>query len=102
MRNPSGKIYDHKKIYAICADKYLVKDYIAKKTGKEYLVPLLLKTTNPEEINLSKLPKRFVVKANHGGGMTLFVWNKSKIDLNLIKKNCRKWSSTNFYNLARE
>ncbi len=96
------KLYDHNNTYTLCADKYAVRDYIAKKVGKQYLVPLILETTNPEKVNFAKIPKPFVVKANHGGGMTLFATKKDKVDSELIKKNCKRWLDIDFYRLAKE
>lgn len=96
------KLYDHKKIYSIYADKYAVRKIIEKKIGKKYLVPLILETQNPEEIDFSKLPNSFMVKANHGGGMNLIVKDKSKPDFKLIKEICKEWLKTNFYGLAGE
>jgi hypothetical protein len=96
------KLYGHKKIYQICSDKYSVRKYIEKKIGGGYLVPLLFHTDNPERIPFKDLPKSFVIKANHGGGMTYFVKDKKKANYDLIKKICKKWLKTNFYYLARE
>jgi hypothetical protein len=96
------KLYDRRRIYTLCADKYAVRDYIEKKVGAEYLVPLLLYTADPEKIDFSSLPDTFVVKANHGYGMTYFVDDKSKADVNQIRKVCRKWLKTDFYKWGRE
>ena len=50
----------------IAADKSLAKKYIADKVGEKYVVPLLGVYSDTEEIEIEKLPKKFVCKANHG------------------------------------
>ena len=35
------KLYNRKPEYTMMVDKYLVRDYIAKEIGEEYLIPLL-------------------------------------------------------------
>lgn len=78
LRNPQTyqeklqwlKLHDHNPIYTKMVDKLLVKDYVASVIGNEYVVPLIGVWDKPEEIDWNSLPKRFVLKTNHGGGNT--------------------------------
>ena len=62
------KLYDRKPLYAELVDKVKVKEYIAKQIGVQYVIPLLGIWDRPEDIEWGKLPDRFVLKTNHGGG----------------------------------
>lgn len=96
------KLHDHKKIYQTCSDKYEVRKFVEKKIGKKYLIPLLLETQDTKNIVFSKLPKKFIIKANHGSGMNIIVKDKSKENIKDIRKICNSWLKSNFYYLARE
>ncbi|MEG0237312.1 MAG: ATP-grasp fold amidoligase family protein [Cetobacterium sp.] len=75
------KIYSSNKkneLYTLCSDKYLVREYVAKKIGKEFLIPLLLVTKKLSLEQWEKLPDKFVAKANHNSGPVQIVSNKNK------------------------
>ncbi|CAH6889226.1 conserved hypothetical protein [Vibrio chagasii] len=50
------------------ADKYLVRNYVEKKIGKEILIPLLGCHDFLDEKIWESLPEKFVLKTNHGSG----------------------------------
>ena len=62
------KLYDRKPEYTILVDKYAVKDYVAQKIGKEYVIPTLGVWNSVEEIEWETLPNQFVLKTTHDGG----------------------------------
>ena len=63
-----------------CVDKYLVREYIAEK-GYEYILnDLLWAGDTLEDLDLSKLPDKFVIKLNSGSGTNIIVKDKSKFD----------------------
>jgi len=74
------KLYDRDPLLPLCSDKYRVRHYVAQKIGEEYLVPLLLATDDPDKIDFTKLPDRFVIKVNHGSGQNIIVTDKNRID----------------------
>ncbi|MCT8358129.1 hypothetical protein NLA05_18005 [Xanthomonas citri pv. anacardii] len=55
--------------YQRLADKFAVRPYVAVKIGEAHLIPLLLDTTDPQD--LLRLPQwqQTVIKANHGAAM---------------------------------
>lgn len=67
------KLYDKRPEYTIMADKYAVRKYINSILGERFLVPLLGVWDNPEEIDFSLLPNRFVLKANHDSNIFVCV-----------------------------
>jgi len=78
------------------ADKYLVREWIKEKIGEEYLIPLLGVWTKPENIELDKLPMKFILKANHGSGYNYLVEDKSKCNYDYILSVANKWLEENF------
>lgn len=62
------KLYNRKSILTTLVDKCTVKDYVASLVGEKYVIPTLGIWDNPDEIDWEKLPSRFVLKTNHGGG----------------------------------
>lgn len=72
------KLYNRKPEYTTMADKYEVKEYVAKIIGEEYIIPTLGVWDTPEEINWEELPNQFVLKTTHGGGSTGVVICKDK------------------------
>lgn len=66
------------KLYAKCADKYKVREYVASKIGKEYLIPLELVTDSLTIDDWNKLPNECVIKANHNSGPVQVIFDKTK------------------------
>lgn len=62
------KLHDRKLEYTIMVDKYAVKEYVAQKIGKDYIIPTIGLWNKPEEIDWETLPNQFVLKTTHGGG----------------------------------
>lgn len=80
------KLYDNNPLYAICADKYRVREYVKEKIGEEYLIPLHLVTDKLTMEQWEELPNSFVAKANHNSGLVQIVKDKSKVDAKKIIK----------------
>ncbi len=97
------KLYDSTPTKTKLADKYLVRDWIAKKIGKKYLIPLLGVYDSFDEIDFDKLPNQFVIKCNHGSGWNIIVTDKNQFDKNDAKKKVDDWMSKNYaFNLGFE
>ncbi len=96
------KLYDRKPEYTIYADKYKVRDYIARTIGKEYLAPLIGVYKKAEEIPWSKLPDRFVLKCNHASGTNIICKNKTDLDITSAEKKLNAWLKKNAFWGARE
>lgn len=89
-----AKLYDSTIDKAICADKYLVRDWIKDKIGDEYLINLLGVWDNPDDIDFSALPNSFVLKTNNGSSTNIIVKNKNDINISVIKARLRCWLQT--------
>ena len=91
------KIYDRNPLLTRTADKVAVRDYVkevlGEKEGEKHLIPLLYVTNKPKTIPFEKLPKDFVIKANHGSGWNIIVRNGKYNKKEIIKK-CEAWLNT--------
>ena len=90
------KLYDSRPIKTNLSDKFLVRKRIAKKIGKQYLIPLFGVYNSFNEIDFDKLPDKFVIKCNHGSGYNIIVTDKSKLDIKETKQQIDAWMSENF------
>ena len=97
------KLYNRRPEYTMMADKVLVRDYIAKTLGPEYLIPLLGVWDDPDEIDFDKLPDRFVLKCNHNSGLGMCICkDKSKLDIEKVRADLREGLKQDYYLTGRE
>lgn len=97
------KLYDHRPEYTMMVDKYKVREYIADKLGEEYLIPLLGVWDDPDDIDFDALPNQFVLKCNHNSGTGMCICkDKSKLDIEKVKKELRKGLAQDYYLTGRE
>lgn len=91
------KLNDRSELHVICADKYKVRDYVEKKIGKEYLIPLILETKNVSDLNPQKITdSQFIIKTNHDSGGVQIVRDKSAINWTDIRKKFNKIQSNEY------
>ncbi len=86
----------------IYADKIEVREYVRNEIGEKYLVPLLGIYKSADEINFNSLPKKFVLKTNHGSGWNIICEDKGKLDFNKTRRRLTKWLTYNAFYLSRE
>lgn len=97
------KLYNRKAEYTMMVDKFKVRDYIEKKIGKEYLIPLLGVWDNPDDIDFETLPNQFVLKCNHNSGLGMCICkDKKKLDIAKVKEELKKGLRQNYYLIGRE
>ncbi|WP_172686400.1 ATP-grasp fold amidoligase family protein [Clostridium perfringens] len=85
-----------------CADKYEVRRYIENKGYGYILNELFGVYESVKDIDIDKLPKKFVLKATHGSGWNLIVNDKNKINWIMWKLIIKSWLKQNFYYYGRE
>lgn len=78
-------------LWTKCADKYRMREYVEECGYGEYLPKLYAKWDKAEEIDFTDLPKEFVLKANDGCGTVYVVKDKSKEDVNKVRKMVKQW-----------
>ena len=96
------KLYDRKPEYTLLVDKYRVKQWVADRIGEKYVIPTLAVYNSVEEIDLDKLPDRFVLKCNHDSGSVIICKDKSAFDLDDAKNKLGSALKRDFYWEARE
>ena len=90
------KIHDATPLKTKLADKYLVREWIKEKIGEKYLIELLGVYSGFSEIDFDKLPKQFVIKANHGSGMNIVVKDKMALNMKYVEKEITDWMNIVF------
>jgi TupA-like ATPgrasp len=75
------KIYGNHSFYALVADKYRVRDYVAERVGAERLIPLLGVYDRLQASDFETLPQQFIIKANHGSKWNQIVRDRSALDV---------------------
>ena len=96
------KLYNRKTEHTQMVDKYHVREYVAKRIGEEYLIPLLGVWDRPEEIDFSVLPRQFVLKCTHDSGSLVICRNKDKFDEVAARESLKKCLRRNYYRSNRE
>jgi TupA-like ATPgrasp len=90
-------LYDRRPVLTRIADKLQARDYVAERIGEGYLTTLYQVCRSPDEIDWGKLPRRFVIKTNHGSGMYILVLDKSGVDVSAAAAQLNAWIAINFY-----
>ncbi|MBR6125888.1 glycosyl transferase [Candidatus Saccharibacteria bacterium] len=96
------KIYNRKPEYTTLVDKHLVKEYVASKIGKEYVIPTLGVWNHASEIDFNELPNQFVLKWNHDSGSVLICKDKSKLNYEDARSKIDGYEDHNAYWYGRE
>lgn len=78
-------------VFSLLSDKIAVRDYVKKKVGEEYLVPLYGTYDRLTKEDIEHLPESFVLKANHGCGFNKIVFNKNKEDIDKLIEEANGW-----------
>lgn len=82
---------------AMCADKYKVRQFVKERIGAEYLNELIGVYDSCKEVDIDKLPNKFVLKATHGSGFNIICEDKATINWTLKFKEMKRWLRRNYY-----
>ena len=98
------KLYDRKPEYTMMVDKSAVKNYVSDKIGGKYVIPTIGVWTDAQDIEFEKLPSKFVLKTNNGGGSNsvLVCRDKSALDMNAVRCRFNNALNTSIYQFYRE
>lgn len=96
------KLYNRNPEYTMMVDKYAVKKYISKEIGDKYIIPTLGVWNSFDEIDFDSLPDKFVLKCTHDSGGLIVCRDKSKLDMNKIRKIIETSLLNNFFYMGRE
>ncbi len=96
------KLHDRKPEYTTMVDKYLAKQWVVDRIGKQYVIPTLSIYESVDEIDLDKLPDKFVLKCNHDSGSVVICKDKCTFDLCSAKQKLAAALKRNYYLEWRE
>lgn len=96
------KLNCHNPLFNIMADKYLVKDFVARKIGSEYVVPCYGVYDSFDDIDFEKLPNRFVMKSTHDSSGVVICQDKLTFDIASARTHFKKSLSRNWFWPSRE
>lgn len=96
------KLFNRQSIYSMMVDKHAVKGYVSNLIGKNHVIPEIGFYHSSQEINISILPDKFVLKTNHGCGSMIVCTDKSKIDWDNELKKLDESLKDNYYYHCRE
>ncbi|MCX7548386.1 ATP-grasp fold amidoligase family protein [Xanthomarina sp. F1114] len=97
------KLNDRRDIHTICADKIRVREYVTEKIGKQFLIPLVFKSYDINDLVPANLPdKPFIIKTNHDSSGGEIIRDKTKVNWKKLHKKFRKLLSKNYYYIGKE
>jgi len=96
------KYYNHNPQYTQLVDKYGVREYVEKRIGGKYLIPLLGVWDRFEDIDFDQLPREFVLKCTHDSGGLAICRNKEEFDKTEARIKIDKSLRRNYYYRWRE
>ncbi len=96
------KLHDRKPEYTEMVDKYAVKELVAEKIGRQYIIPTLGMWDRFDDIDFDTLPDQFVLKCTHDSGGLVICTDKSRLDMAAARKKINRCLKYNFYDTNRE
>ena len=97
------KLYDRDPLHTLMVDKHAVKAYVSPLIGEEHVIPTLGLWTNPDDIDFSALPDRFVLKCNHTSGEGLILCrDKTRLNRKEAVRELKKAMRDDYYLTYRE
>jgi len=93
---------DRRPILVTFSDKLLAKDFVRKRVGNAFLNEVLWVGTDPKTIPWDSLPRKFVIKTNHGSGHFHIVTDKSSEDRITVARMFENWLSEDYGGINRQ
>ena len=96
------KLFNRDPLLTVTADKYAVREYVARRVGAEFLTELFAVVDDPADLDFDKLPASFVMKATHGNEANIIVRDKQTLDWAAAVATMQGWLQTNWYWFNKE
>ena len=96
------KLNDRRPHYGDWADKWTVRNQVARRIGAQHLVPLLARGARFEDIDWHGLTPPFMVKPSHLSGSTRAFAAGERVDLRALASDCRRWLKQRYGRRSRE
>jgi hypothetical protein len=95
------KLHDRNPMLPLYADKVKAKALVAETLGSEWVIPTLWSGTALPPRNERHWPMPYVIKANHGCEMNIFVRSAADQNWDEIESKVNEWLSIRYYNKVR-
>lgn len=89
-------VYPKMPLVSKCASRDGIREYLKEKGLEQYLVPIYGIFDHFEDIDFNKLPNQFVMKCTHACAFNEIVLDKSKINIDELRKKFNKWLKTDY------
>lgn len=89
-------------LMARCVDKFEVRAYIKERGYGDLLNDLIAVYETADEIDIDKLPSRFVLKGTHGSGWNLICRDRNEVSWRPWRKVMKCWFKYDFFVNGRE
>lgn len=96
------KLHDRNPLYTTLVDKYAVKVWVAERIGAQYVTETYARWERAEDIDVSGLPERFVLKTNHDCGGVAICRDRATFDLEAARRKLKGHLRRNYYWGGRE
>lgn len=96
------KLYYRNPLMTDLADKYKVREYVARKGFGGLLNELIGVYDRAEAIDSAALPDSFVLKATHGSAMNIICKDKAQLNWKATCALMRNWLRTDYSSFGRE
>lgn len=96
------KLYDRQPIYTDMVDKYVAKEFVAKRIGEKYIIKTFGVWDCFDDIDFDLLPNSFVLKCTHDSAGYVICRNKEEFDIDSAREKITKCLKNNFYYVGRE
>ena len=96
------KLYYQRPELTTMVDKYEVKQYVADRIGKEYVVECYGVWNHFDDIDFDKLPNQFVLKTTHSSGGYVICKDKNSFNREEAKTKLERFLSKKYFLPARE
>lgn len=96
------KKYGNLERYSKYVDKHEVRQYVKKRIGSQYLVPVIGVYKKVEDIDVKSLPNAFVMKATHGSSWNVIVKDKWQLDWPAARAKANGWIKRNYFTYSGE
>ena len=89
-------VYPKDPLVSKCAGRVGVREYVKEKGYENLLIKTYGVFYRFDDIDFSILPNAFALKCTHGSQMNYICFDKSKLDIDSLKKKFDKWLNTNY------
>lgn len=100
-RLQAKKLFDRDPLIPLSADKYTVRDLVTSELGSEFLPELFSVAESADQVDVTTLPKAYVMKGSHGSGMNRLVAN-GELTNEEARTLAAQWLARSFYWKRRE